>query len=108
MDFKENVIEWITGSDQATLSLSQKRTITRAKKLAEQYPDEVQIVAENEDGSVCVHMPVNYIRFNRPMELSEEEKARRAQFLRDGRARNEQIHEEDAEGEETLVEEENE
>lgn len=98
-DFQENMIEWITGQNRATLSLSQRRTITRVKKLAEQYPDEVQIVAENQDGSVCVHMPVNYIRFNRPVELSEEEKARRAQLLRDGRTQNDEIHEEDAEDE---------
>lgn len=88
-DFQENMIEWLTGQNRATLSLSQRRTITRVKKLAEQYPDEVQIVATNQDGSVCVHMPVNYIRFNRPVELSEGEKARRAQLLRDGRTQNE-------------------
>ena len=83
-DFKENVIEWITGEERATLSLSQRRTITRVKKLAEQYPDEVQIVAENQDGSVCVHMPVDYILIRKPRvtELSDEEKSRRRDLLR--------------------------
>ncbi len=98
-DFQENVIEWITGQNRATLSLSQRRTITRVKKLAEQYPDEVQIVAENRDGSVCVHMPVSYIRFNRPVELSEEEKVRRAQVFRAATAKNEQNREDNLEGE---------
>lgn len=78
-DFKEKVIEWLTGQDRATLSLSQRRTITRVKKLAEQYPEEVQIVAENRDGSICVHMPVSYILIRKPRvtELGDEERKRR-------------------------------
>lgn len=88
--FKENVIEWITGQERATLSLSQRRTITRVKKLAEQYPDKIQIVAENRDGSICAHMPMAYIRFAKPVELTEEEKARRTALLADGRAKIEQ------------------
>lgn len=105
-DFRENVIEWITGEERATLSLSQKRTITKVKKLAEQFPEEVQIVAENQDGSICAHMPVTFIRLVRPVELTAEEKARRASVLADGRARLGQISNANAEDEEILDEEE--
>lgn len=36
----ENAIEWLKDEKRATLSLSQRRTISRVKQLAEQYPEE--------------------------------------------------------------------
>lgn len=60
--YSENVIEWIKDEKRATLTLSQRRTISRVKKLAVQYPDQCQIVAENKDGSVCAHIPVSWIK----------------------------------------------
>ncbi len=58
----ENVIEWQRDAQCATLSLSQRRTITRVKKLAEWYPEKCQIIAENKDGSVYAHIPVEWIK----------------------------------------------
>lgn len=43
----ENVIEWTKDQDRATLTLSQRRTITRVRRLTEKHPEECQIVAEN-------------------------------------------------------------
>lgn len=76
--YSENCIEWIKDQKQATLSLSQRRTISRVKKLAEKYPEECQIVAENKDGSVYAHIPVSWIKISPPKKVSEEqiEKAR--------------------------------
>ena len=62
--YSENVIEWVKDGKQATLSLSQRRTITRIKELAESYPKECQVLAENKDGSVYAHIPVKWIRIN--------------------------------------------
>lgn len=58
----ENVIEWQRDAQRATLSLSQRRTITMVKRLAEKYPEKCQIVAENKDGSICAHVPVEWIK----------------------------------------------
>ena len=53
----ENAIEWLTGDDTLTVSLTQKRFINRMRKLAKSN-DAVQIVAENADGSICAHLPI--------------------------------------------------
>jgi predicted N-acetyltransferase YhbS len=45
------------------------------RKLAEKYPDEVQIVAENEDGSIVAHIPVSYLKISRgKQDLTEEQR----------------------------------
>lgn len=72
--YSENVIEWVKDQKTATLTLSQRRVISRVKKLAESHPDHCQLVAENKDGSICAHIPVNWIRINPPRELSEEQR----------------------------------
>lgn len=70
----ENVIEWLKDEQRATLSLSQRRTIFRVKKLAAQYPDQCQIVAENKDGSICAHVPVNWVKIGPPKMVSDKQR----------------------------------
>lgn len=77
----ENCIEWIKDEERATLSLSQRRTISRVRQLAAQYPDQCQIVAENKDGSICAHIPVSWVKINPPRELSEEQRQQIAERL---------------------------
>ncbi|MGN0290925.1 MAG: helix-turn-helix domain-containing protein [Lachnospiraceae bacterium] len=69
----ENVIEWIKDRDRATLTLSQRRTITRVKKLAGMHPEECQIVAVNKDGSICAHVPVSWIKISPPAKKTEKQ-----------------------------------
>lgn len=70
----ENAIEWIRNSETATVMFSQGRYITKIEKLAEHYPEEVQIVARNKT-SIIAHIPVSYIKINRRVrELSDEER----------------------------------
>lgn len=80
--YSENVIEWVKDEERATLSLSQRQTITRIKELAESYPEECQILAENKDGSVYAHIPVKWIRINPSLNLSEEQKKKKAEIMR--------------------------
>lgn len=40
----------------------------------ETNPEDVQVVAENDDGSFVFHVPVSYIKFNPPKKLTEEQK----------------------------------
>ncbi len=70
----ENCIEWIRDDKRATLSLSQRRTISKVKQLAERYPDECQIVAKNKDGSICAHIPVSWVKIGPPKRVSEEQR----------------------------------
>ena len=70
---KENNIEWLNGQQTVTVTLSQGRFINKVKKLAEQRED-VQIVAENSDGSICAHLPLKFIKISAPRQLTEEQK----------------------------------
>ena len=79
--YSENVIEWIKDEKRATLTLSQRRTISRVKKLAVQYPEQCQVVAENKDGSICAHSPVSWVKISPPRELSEEQRQQIAERL---------------------------
>ena len=60
----ENAIEWLTGQDTITVSLTQKRFINRVRKHAKRFPKSVEIVAENEDGSICAHLPINALHLS--------------------------------------------
>ena len=70
----ENVIEWIENDKVATITLSQRGQISKIRKLAEEHPEDVQILHNNADGSICAHIPVSYIKFRAPRELTEETK----------------------------------
>ena len=80
--YSENVIEWVKDENKATLSLSQRRTITRVKQLAERYPDQCQILAENKDGSLYAHIPTNWIKIYPPKDLTEEQRKKQADLFR--------------------------
>lgn len=61
---RENCIEFIKDEPRMTLTLSQGRFITKVRELAEKYPDEVEIVAENKDGSIVAHAPVSALHLS--------------------------------------------
>lgn len=54
---KENCIEWLTGDDTITVTLTQRRLISRVKKMATMH-ENVSIEAENADGSIVAHLPI--------------------------------------------------
>lgn len=88
----ENVIEWIRGQQTATLTLTRSSLATRVKKLAEQRPEECQILVQNEDGSILAHVPVKWLKINPPAILSEEEKERRKEIALDMVEKRKQKH----------------
>lgn len=78
----ENCIEWIRGQSTVTVQLaSHSKYANRVEKYAEDYPDEVQIVGKNPDGSFVAHLPLKYVSIRRPAhrEMTEDQK----QELRD-------------------------
>lgn len=70
----ENVIEFLKGHNKATITFSQGRYKTRIKKLAEKFPEECNIIAENQDGSIRAHIPVTWVRIKPTMSLTEEQR----------------------------------
>lgn len=78
----ENVIEFLRDQETATLTLCQGRYIGKIRKLAEKYPDECKIIFENEDGSILAHIPVTWIKFNPPMNLTEEQREAKRETMR--------------------------
>lgn len=85
MDFKENNIEWVTGDSTISVTLTSQRHITRIRKLAERKPDEVKIVA-NKDGSIYATLPLSYLKFNPPKDLTEEQRKELAKRLKRNRS----------------------
>ena len=75
-DFKENVIEFVLNDKTATVTFTQGRYISKIKKLAEKYPDDVKITHVNKDSSIVAHVPVRWIRISPPKELSDDVKER--------------------------------
>ena len=63
-------------SVSVTGTFSQRKWISKIKKLAEKRPDEVEIVVENTDGSIVAHLPLSYIKISPPKKVSEEQKER--------------------------------
>ena len=70
----ENVIEFLKDSRIATVTFTQGRHKSNIRKLSEMYPEDVEIIEENADGSLCAHVPVNWIKISKPRAVSEKQK----------------------------------
>lgn len=44
-------------------------------RYAQERPDEVNLIIENDDRSALFHVPVNYIKVSPPRKVSEEQRA---------------------------------
>lgn len=71
----ENVIEFMTNDTRATLSFSQGRYKSVIRKLAE-------------DGSICAHVPVSWLRISPPRQYTEEQRQQMGERLRQNRSEN--------------------
>mgnify|MGYP006364543145 FL=1 len=78
----ENAIEFLRNDKVATVTFSQGKFISKVRKLAEKYPDKVQIVYENKT-SVVAHVPVSAIHLSiTTRELTEEQRRALAENAR--------------------------
>ena len=69
----EFCIEWVKGDSTATVTAPEGSALnTRLTRLAEEYPDEVDV-----RNSELFHIPWKWVKINPPQKLSEEEKERR-------------------------------
>lgn len=81
---RENSIEWITGEDMATVTVSQLKYINAIMKLAKVDPKAVEIIEtpEHNNGYLVAHVRVFRVRIDTKPPLSEEERKRRAEILK--------------------------
>lgn len=70
----ENVIEFLNNQHTITVSFCMQKWINKIKKLNESYPDDVKILAENDDGSICAKLPIKYLKISAPKKVSEEQR----------------------------------
>lgn len=47
---------------------------SKLMRYAESRPEEVRVMAENEDGSAFFHIPISYIKLSPPRKVSEEQR----------------------------------
>ena len=83
----ECVIEWISGRDYVGLTAKNGSTWkNRCEELEKEFPDDVKIIARNNDGSIFAHLPYSYIKINPPRKYSDETKKKAAERLNKMRA----------------------
>ena len=62
----ENAIEFLDGQKTATVTLHDRRLRNRVMKLAEQYPDKVQVIKrpnnKGQQGYLVAHVPASWIQ----------------------------------------------
>ena len=90
----DNCMEWITGQKRGAVTFSQRKWVAKLLQYAEKYPDDIEIVAQNSDGSVFAHVPISWFKFSPPRkgrEMSEEEKLEAARRMKEARAKKKHV-----------------
>lgn len=66
MSIKETSIDKIAGEEYLTVYSNEKEIVNKIKELENQYPTEVIIIKEYEDGTINAHFPSSWFRFVKP------------------------------------------
>lgn len=61
-DIKETAWDHVAGEKFATLSTSEKKYIRLVEDLREKYPNNVDVRCVNDDGSMVVRIPADWLR----------------------------------------------
>ena len=89
MDFKETSWNYISDDGIAYFSSSERKWITKIRKLAEANPNEVKIMREPEDngGTIYAQVPATwlYVRKPKQVNMTEEQRAAAAERLKNAR-----------------------
>ena len=75
---RETVFEHEEGRDKVTITAAEAWSINRLRKLAAEYPEEVDIY-ENKDGSLFGHVPAEWMKLVPPPKHTPEQKAAMAE-----------------------------
>lgn len=75
-EIRETCFEFVDTDDIATFYSSDRKYVNIIRKLKKKYPDDVDIRADNDDGSICAHVPKSWMRVRPPKKVSEQQRAR--------------------------------
>ena len=68
-------IEWVKGAEYAGVTVPSGTALkSKLLKLEKEHLNDVKVISENEDGSIFVHIPVNYVKISPPRKVSDEQK----------------------------------
>lgn len=83
-EIRETIYEHAAGSETFTVTAAERKSIGMLRKLAEKHPGEVEIVAENGDGSLVARLPYSWMRIvpKRNVVMSEERRLAAAERMR--------------------------
>lgn len=71
----EFAIEWTKDRDYAGVTVPSGTALkSKLMRYSQERPDEVELKAENKDGSAFFHIPISYIKVSPPRKVSEEQK----------------------------------
>lgn len=77
MNDRETAYEHEAGEDCFYVTAGERWSINMIRRLKEKYPDEIEVMNENLDGSLIAKVPARWMRIRpvRKVTLSEEQKA---------------------------------
>lgn len=81
---QETIYEHLQGNDTFTVTAAERSSVAMLRRLKASRPDEVEIVAENADGSIMARLPYSWMRIvpKRNVVMSEEQRAAAAERIR--------------------------
>jgi hypothetical protein len=91
-DVQDNAIEFLRGADTAVATFSQGKFINKMRRLAEEYPDDVEIEDVKNSSAIVCRFPATWVKVSPPRkrEFTEEERLAAAERLRAYRSKNTQ------------------
>ena len=92
LGYNETVIEHSKGDKHWCISTGELRWINKINKYAKSRPDEVKIIAQNADGSICAYIPDSWVKISPKKQMSEEARAAASERLRKAREAKEQSY----------------
>ena len=83
----ETAFEHLDGRHTWTVSTDERTWKNKLEKLAEKYPEDVELIAKNKDGSVLYHIPVKWLKVRPPVkrDLTDEQRAELAERIKNAR-----------------------
>ena len=84
----ENCVEFLNNQKTMTDSFCSQKWITKIKKLSQSNPNDVEIIAENKDGSICAKLPIKYLKISAPRKVSDEQRQKASERFKKLREEN--------------------
>ncbi len=83
-EVRETVYEHISGDETFTVTAAESWSVAMLRRLKEKYPDQVEIVYTNKDGSLMARVPFDWMRIvpKRRDTLTDEQRAIQAERMK--------------------------